>query len=71
MAKLNSINVSVRNGGFIVRVHLEDSNIDANPADDTFDEYVVTTYAKLMKALKAELEDFRPKRKPRVKKEAA
>jgi hypothetical protein len=71
MAKLNNMNIAVRNGGFIVHVTLEDGNIDGNPMDNTVDEYVVGTYAKLMKAIKAEFADLVPERKPRAKKGAA
>lgn len=70
MAKLTDLSISARNGGFIVRAVLEEKNQDGNPGDNTVDEYVVASYAKLMKAIKSELEDFRPVRKPREKKVA-
>jgi hypothetical protein len=65
--KVSNITIRARNGGFIVGVDLENANIDANLNDNKYDEYVVPTYAKLMKALKEELKDFAPVRKPRVK----
>lgn len=69
--KLRDFAVQVRNGGFIVNVTLENGNIDANQADDKYDQYIVTSYAKLLKAFKDEFKDFQPARKPRAKKETA
>ena len=65
--KLNSLTVQARQGGFIVYVTLDNANVDANPNDNKEETYVVPTYAKLMKALKDEFQDFKPERKPRVK----
>ena len=59
---LMGLNVTVSKGGFIVDVYLS----DAAP-----DQYVVTSYAKLLKAIKDEFRDFKPVRKPRAKKEIA
>lgn len=61
---LHSIKIDVRNGGFIVTV------VD-NDAEQGFEdtEFICTTYGKLMKRLKYELEDLKPVRKPRAKKE--
>ena len=67
--KMTSLCIKARNGGFIVGVELENANVDGNPNDNKYDEYVVSTYAKLLKALKEELNEFKPERKPRVKKE--
>ena len=50
--KVSNINIRARNGGFIVGVDLENANVDGNAFDNKFDEYVVPSYAKLMKALK-------------------
>jgi hypothetical protein len=69
--KLSSLYIKARNGGFIVGAELESDNVDANPNDNKYDEYVVSSYAKLMKAIKDELKDYKPVRKPRAKKEVA
>lgn len=67
--KVRDFGVQVRNGGFIVNVTLEDG--DSNQFEDKFDQYIVTSYAKLLKAFKDEFKDFQPARKPRAKKETA
>ena len=68
--KLANLEVTPRAGGFLVRVVLERRNVDANPLDDKVDEYIVSTYAKLIKALKSEFAEFKPVPKPRKPKEA-
>lgn len=67
--KLVKFTVEPRQGGFLCKITLENANRDANEGDDKYEEYIVTNYAKLMKAFKAEFQDFKPVRKPRVKKE--
>jgi hypothetical protein len=67
--KLVRFVVEPKQGGFLCAVTLDNDNRDANPNDDKFEEYVVPNYAKLIKAFKSEFQDFKPERKPRVKKE--
>lgn len=69
--KVTDFEVSVRNGGFIVRVSLENNNVDANPLDNKIDEYIVPTYGRLLRAFKEEFKDYKPARKTRAKKEPA
>jgi hypothetical protein len=59
--------VEPRQGGFLCKVTLENANRDANEMDDKYEEYIVSNYVKLMKAIKSEFQDFKPERKPRIK----
>ena len=68
--KLRELVVLPRGGGFIIRAEVKQTLDDGNEVDVS-DEYVVSSYGKLFKALKSEFEGFKPARKPRAKKEVA
>lgn len=71
MYKLTDLHINAVSGGFVVDLSFEKDNKDGNPFDNKYEKHVLPTYAKLMKFLKTELADFKPVRKPRVKKEVA
>lgn len=58
MSKLLSLHVTPKEGGFLVRAVLDNKEF-------VEDEYIVSTYAKLLKAVKQELVEFKPVRKPK------
>lgn len=66
--KLTCFSVLPREGGFILNATLENPD---NANDTIMDEYVVPSYARLLKAFKDEFKDYRPRRKPRKPKEVA
>lgn len=58
--KLMNFTVVPKQGGFVVEVTLEDAN-----GHMTNDDYLVTSYAKLLKAFKEEFKSYKPVRKPK------
>jgi hypothetical protein len=64
MSKLLSLHITPMNGGFLVRAVL-----NTGKDEYTDDQYIVGTYAQVLKAVKTELDDFKPVRKVKVDKE--
>lgn len=58
--KLISFEVEPKQGGFVVMVRFDDVNGHRN-----VDEYLVTSYAKLLKAFKEEFKSYKPVHKPK------
>lgn len=58
MSKVASLHITPMEGGFIVRAVLTDG-----PGEYNEDQYIVSTYAQVLKAVKAELQEFKPVRK--------
>ena len=66
MSKLVSLHITPMNGGFLMRAML-----DLGKDEYKEDQYIVGSYAQVLKAVKTELDDYKPVRKPRAPKEIA